>query len=346
MLRLSRAERGQDATQRTRRRALRCGFVAVCAPRTQRNASRARPERTAATGPSLQCPPLKFARSDLKRATAAARAARAASPAGRARGPARAAAPAARARSAARRAARSARPAARAGSRPRRASGRPAARAAAASCSPLPAARRSGAARLELGDRAVERRGRPEAPPPHPQHDPRHQRGQRDPGQREPVPGDAAAARGRGPRRPAGLAVRAAEQVRPHAARARRRAARVAARAAALGVVGLVGALERRDLRARRRRRRGRVERDPAEVVEPRLDPRVRVGVAHDPRVLALGVAARREARHDARRDAAHPQQQRHRAGEVLAVAALRLEQEPVERRAARRHRVRLLVVA
>ena len=38
------------------------------------------------------------------------------------------------------------------------------------------------------------------------------------------------------------------------------------------------------------------------EVVEPRLQPRVRVGVTHDPRLLALGEAAgAREAGHDAR---------------------------------------------
>ena len=91
---------------------------------------------------------------------------------------------------------------------------------------------------------------------------------------------------------------------------------------------------------------RRRVERHPAEVVEPRLDPRVRVGVAHDPRLLALGVAAGREAGDDARRDPAHPQQERHRARVVLAVAALGVEQEAVERRAPGRDRLGRLVVA
>ena len=63
-------------------------------------------------------------------------------------------------------------------------------------------------------------------------------------------------------------------------------------------------------LRGRRGGRR-RVARDPAVAREPHLDPRVGVEVAHDVLVLVVVERARGEAGRDARRDAAHPQQQR-----------------------------------
>ena len=84
-----------------------------------------------------------------------------------------------------------------------------------------------------------------------------------------------------------------------------------------------VGVVDRGDQRARGRGGRRRVERHPADAVEPRLDPRVRIAVAHHPLALAAAEAAGREAGGHARGDAAEAQQQRHRAGEVLAVARL-----------------------
>ena len=92
-------------------------------------------------------------------------------------------------------------------------------------------------------------------------------------------------------------------------------------------------------LRARRRGRR-RVERDPADARVADLDPRVGVEVA-DHVLARLGVQrAGGEAGHDARGDAGHPQQQRHRAGVLLAVAGLGVEQEAVERRRRTRRRL------
>ena len=78
---------------------------------------------------------------------------------------------------------------------------------------------------------------------------------------------------------------------------------------------------------------RGGVERQPAVAGEPRLDPGVGVVVGHDPAV-AIALAAREAAR-DARRNAEEPEHQCHRAGEVLAVAALALGDEVGERRQA-----------
>ncbi len=86
-----------------------------------------------------------------------------------------------------------------------------------------------------------------------------------------------------------------------------------------------------------------RVERQPADARVIDLDPRVRVVVAHDVLAgLAVGRAGREAGGH-ARGDARHPQQQRHRARVLLAVALLGVEQEAVER--VRRGR-RLLGVA
>ena len=94
---------------------------------------------------------------------------------------------------------------------------------------------------------------------------------------------------------------------------------------------------------ARRRARRRRIERDPAVAREPRLDPGVGVDVGHEPLLGGLVVGAGGEPDRDPRRDPAHPQQQRHRAGELLAVAELVLEQERLERIGGER---RVLVVA
>ena len=83
---------------------------------------------------------------------------------------------------------------------------------------------------------------------------------------------------------------------------------------------------------AGRSARRGGVERDPAVGREPDLVPGVGVGVG-DLEGAGVGVvAAGREAGGDPHRHAPHPQQQRHRSGELLAVAELGLEQERVER--------------
>ena len=77
---------------------------------------------------------------------------------------------------------------------------------------------------------------------------------------------------------------------------------------------------------------RGGVQRHPAVGREPDLVPGMGVGVG-DLEGAGVGVpAAGREAGRHPRRHAPHPQQQRHRAGELLAVAALGREQERVER--------------
>ena len=83
-----------------------------------------------------------------------------------------------------------------------------------------------------------------------------------------------------------------------------------------------------------------RVKSHPAVVREPHLDPRVRVDVAHQPLVVDAVARPGREAGRDPRRQPAHPQQQRHRARELLAVAALVVEQEVDERIAADRRRL------
>ena len=89
------------------------------------------------------------------------------------------------------------------------------------------------------------------------------------------------------------------------------------------------------NVRSRRRRRRRattpctprrppaagrRVERQPPVAVEPDLDPRVRS--SRRPAALVLVEVSAGEARRDAGRDPEIPQHQRHRAREVLAVAA------------------------
>src|SRR5207237_8339535 len=61
-------------------------------------------------------------------------------------------------------------------------------------------------------------------------------------------------------------------------------------------------------------------------------DPRMRVVIGDRPRARALVVGPAREADGDARRDAEVAEHQRHRAREVLAVAALRLHDEADER--------------
>ena len=99
-------------------------------------------------------------------------------------------------------------------------------------------------------------------------------------------------------------------------------------------------------LRARRRDRRRRVERDPAVAREVGLDPRVRVEVAHDVLLARVVVRAGREAGGHARRHAAHPQQQRHRTAELLAVADAIAEQERVERDLGERRRLGVARVA
>ena len=94
---------------------------------------------------------------------------------------------------------------------------------------------------------------------------------------------------------------------------------------------------------ARRRRRGRRIERDPAVVREPGLDPGMGVDVGHEPLLGRLVVGARGEPGRDPRRHSAHPQQQRHRTGELLAVASPVHEQERDQRIGGER---RVLVVA
>ena len=108
---------------------------------------------------------------------------------------------------------------------------------------------------------------------------------------------------------------------------------------------------------ARRRRRRAttpctcdeppaagrRVERQPPVAVEPDLDPRVRIRVGDRPAALVLVEVSAGEARRDTGRDPEIPEHQRHRAREVLAVAAT-VRQEGDERRRAFAHRRRLVV--
>ena len=82
----------------------------------------------------------------------------------------------------------------------------------------------------------------------------------------------------------------------------------------------------------RRADRRRRVEGDPAVRRDVRLDPGVRVGVVHDELAGATVGRARGEPGRDPGGDALHPQQERHRPGELLAVALLVAEQERRER--------------
>ena len=78
---------------------------------------------------------------------------------------------------------------------------------------------------------------------------------------------------------------------------------------------------------------RGRVEREPAVAVEPDLDPGVRVPIVDAPRPAVRVVGAAREAGGDPRGNPEVAEHEGHRAGEVLAVAALRAGHEPDERR-------------
>ena len=88
-----------------------------------------------------------------------------------------------------------------------------------------------------------------------------------------------------------------------------------------------------------------RVERDPAPAGEVDLDPVMRLVIRHGPLVRIGVVAPAREPGSHASRNAEVAEHERHRAGEVLAVAALRLRDELDERRLVRRGHRRLLVV-
>src|SRR5207253_6312963 len=72
-----------------------------------------------------------------------------------------------------------------------------------------------------------------------------------------------------------------------------------------------------------------RIEREPAEAVEPDFDPSVRVSVGDLPEIVV--VTPREEAGRHAGRDPEEPQHHRHRTGEVLAVPALRSDDEADE---------------
>ena len=146
---------------------------------------------------------------------------------------------------------------------------------------------------LELRDRAVSRgQAREPAPAAPPGDEPQHQHDRARPEQRPRPPGDGAAllaaarprwsAEGRGADRAGGrpaAPVRAGAPGRRPVVVARTRDRRLRR-------------LDRCDLGTGRRRARRRVERHPAELVEPRLHPRVGVGVAHDPGVAPLREAA------------------------------------------------------
>ena len=100
-------------------------------------------------------------------------------------------------------------------------------------------------------------------------------------------------------------------------------------RAAAVGK--RLGERHRRLTAASGRDQWRRVKPDPAVGRKPHLDPGVGIDVGHDPLVPgALG--ARRETGGHPRGDATHSQQQRHRPGELLAVAGLLGEQEAQQR--------------
>src|SRR5699024_7532473 len=77
---------------------------------------------------------------------------------------------------------------------------------------------------------------------------------------------------------------------------------------------------------ARRARARGRLEAHPADALEVQLGPRVGVAGAHDP-VVAVDTLSGEEADDDAGRDVPGPRAQRHRRGELLAVADLVVEE-------------------
>jgi hypothetical protein len=91
-------------------------------------------------------------------------------------------------------------------------------------------------------------------------------------------------------------------------------------------------------LDARRRDGGGRVDPPPC-AVDQHLGPRVRVGLAHDEIPAARVDLAALVAGDDARGNPGGPHQHRERAREVLAEAAARLEQEPVDRVAAEKWR-------
>ena len=77
---------------------------------------------------------------------------------------------------------------------------------------------------------------------------------------------------------------------------------------------------------------RCRVKGQPSKPRKPDLDPCMRVMVGHRPRVRIAVVRAAHESLGHARGDAEVAQHERHRTGEVLAVAALRVEDEVGER--------------
>src|SRR5215208_2770889 len=99
-------------------------------------------------------------------------------------------------------------------------------------------------------------------------------------------------------------------------------------RVAARGARDLADRRERSRLRRGRCLRRRRVERNPADSLEPDLDPGVGIEIAHHVLVRVCVERAGSEAARDAHRDAEHAQHQRRGAREVLAVAPLVLEQE------------------
>ncbi len=76
---------------------------------------------------------------------------------------------------------------------------------------------------------------------------------------------------------------------------------------------------------------RRRVEGEPALVLDEDLDPRVRVALAHGVEVAEAVPRAADEAGDVARGDAEGAEHDRHRGGVVLAVPALRVEEEVVE---------------
>ena len=86
-----------------------------------------------------------------------------------------------------------------------------------------------------------------------------------------------------------------------------------------------------------------RVERQPPVAVEPD-STHVRIRVGDSPAALVLVEVSAGEVRRDTGRDPEIPEHQRHRAREVLAVAAIVPRQEGDERRRAFVHRRRLVI--
>ena len=88
------------------------------------------------------------------------------------------------------------------------------------------------------------------------------------------------------------------------------------------------------------------VERHPADPLEVDLDPGVGVEVAHPVLAGVAVVGARREPGRHAHGDPGHPEQERHRPRELLAVAHPVLEQERRERHVAARRPLAVPVLA